>query len=418
MEDVKQQTRERKIAVIGNRLTLHVAKSSSEVEQLREVWTRMHRHPHCDIDSYLSANRFRKEILRPHVMVVYRDGEVECIFVGRLREGRTSFSMGGAKIFLPQAHTLYFLPEGLLGNQSVASSHLLVRAIMKSLHDGEADFAEVDRLRLDSLLYRAARHLPNILLRDHFPPTVRHRSLILPNSFQDLVASLSRKNRHNVRSQSRRLLEKFRGQIRIQCLRREDELEDLIRDAEEIAKKSYQRTLGMGFSDEFETREELRMEARKGRLYGYVLYLGEKPCAFIIGRRYQGTFYGHSMGYDPEYSRYSPGSFLLMRCLQESFLEKTVRVDFGPGNQRYKQIWFSQEWQEATVSISAPTFKAFRINILRTVFVVVHHLGRWFIAKTKLRDKATRTWRTILTRHGNGKLSTDKGRNVGIGIKQ
>jgi len=391
----------------GDRLTLHVAKSSSEVEQLRGFWKRWNRHLHCDIDSFLSLDRHHQDILRPHVMVVYRQGRVECILVGRLEKGRTSFSMGGAKILLPQAKTLYFLYEGFLGKQSEESSTLLVQGIMESLYDGEADFAELSQLRVDSPLYRAARHLPSVLCRDHFPATVQHRSLILPNSFQDLVASLSRKDRHNFRRQKNRLLEKFSGQVRIQCFRREDELEVLVRDVEEVAKKSYLRIFGMGFFDKCETKEELRREARKGRLYGYVLYLTDKPSAFIIGQRYQGTFSGRSMGYDPEYSRYSPGSFLLMHCLEQCFLEdaagKIVRVDFGPGNQRYKRIWFREDRQEATVNIFAPTFKARGLNLLRTVLVVVHQSGRWFIAKTNIRDNASRTWRMIVTRYRNGK---------------
>src|ERR1700730_654458 len=126
-------------------LTLHVAKSISVVEQLREVWTRWNKHLNCDIDSFLLASRVYKWILRPHVQVGYREGQVYCLFVGQLREGRMDFSLGGAKILLPQANSLYFLHDGFLGNQSAESSNLLVQGIIQSLNDGEADFAELSR---------------------------------------------------------------------------------------------------------------------------------------------------------------------------------------------------------------------------------------------------------------------------------
>src|SRR5882672_4479287 len=155
----------------ADNVTLRVAKSSAEVEQLRDVWTLWNRHPNCDIDSFLLANHLRRETMRPHVVVVYREGRVDCILVGRLQKGRMSFSMGGARILLPQAHTLHFLYEGFLGNQSVENSNILVQGIIKSLHDGDADVAELTGLRLDSPLYRAARHLPNVLCRDNFPVT-------------------------------------------------------------------------------------------------------------------------------------------------------------------------------------------------------------------------------------------------------
>jgi Acetyltransferase (GNAT) domain len=394
----------------SDELTVRIAKSSSEVEHLREIWTSLNWHPHADIDLFLLKNRLRSQVLRPHVMVVYRNGQPNGLLIGRLKQARQGFSMGGAKILLPQARILSF--PYFLGIQSVESSNLLVQEIMKSLREGEADLAELTHLRLDSPLYQAVRHSPGLFCRDHFPAVVRHRTLTLPDNFQDFIASLSRKDRHALRHQTRRLLKAFPGNVRIQCFQSEDQLEEFIQDVDLIASKSYQRSLGMGFVNNLETREKLHIHARKGYLRGYVLYLAEKPCSFLIGERYGGNFYGKFMAYDPQYRRWSPGSFLLMYCIEQCFMpdgnSKIVSIDFGPGNQRYKRALFDQEWQEVCIDIFAPTLKALGINLLRSNLVLVHRLGRSALSMTKHRDEARTLWRKIVARQGtNGNHVTE-----------
>src|ERR1700674_3524090 len=83
--------------------TLRVAKSVYEVEELRQVWTSWLCHPSSDIDFYLMKIRLNALTLRPHVMVVYRDGIPDCMLVGRLDHKRMSVNIGYLRGFLPKA---------------------------------------------------------------------------------------------------------------------------------------------------------------------------------------------------------------------------------------------------------------------------------------------------------------------------
>ena len=63
---------------------IRIARTVPEVEGLREAWTGWPGHRDSDIDFYLMINQAHPEILRPHVIALYRDGKPDAILIGRL----------------------------------------------------------------------------------------------------------------------------------------------------------------------------------------------------------------------------------------------------------------------------------------------------------------------------------------------
>ena len=109
-----------------------------------------------------------------------------------------------------------------------------------------------------------------------------------------------------------------------------------MRDAEELARRSYQRGLGVGFTSSPQMRQRLEFEAAKGWLRGYVLYFEEKACAFWIGSLYQGTFYSDFIGYDADYAKFSPGLYLVINALEE-LSDPTTKNPIGFGSRRRRR---------------------------------------------------------------------------------
>jgi len=334
----------------------------------------------------------------PFIMVVYRDGRPDSILIGRLERARISFALGYLKLFQPEVRVLCFTQGGFLGNQSAENSEFVTREILKCLSHGEADVARFDYVGIDSPLFEVVKSVPGIFCRDHFASTQLHGCLRLPGSHEEFVRSLSRKDRHNLKRYEKRVQADFPGKMRIQCFRQENQVEDLIRDTEEVARKTYQRGLGVGFQDNIETRQWLRTAARRGTLRGCVLYLDDCPCAFMIGIQYRQALHGTSMGYDPQYTEYSLGSLLLMHWVQEAFESNgsqcVSEIDLGPGEGRHKRVIYNHQWHESLVYISAPTLKGLRFSFQRTAACLIDQSVRKLVLKTGFLEKIKKVWRS------------------------
>lgn len=381
----------------GGNFTLRVVGSVPEFEGLREIWESWQEHPSSVMDTFLACFRGDTAAYQPHVMVVCRDGHPDCLLLGKRLHGVATSAVNR---LLPSARVLYFIQGGLLGNPSIENCEFLLRAIIAALRRGEADAAEFFGLRVGAPLYQAAIQVPNFFCRDRFPTKIAHRCLLLPDSLQDFLAALPAKERQNLNYRQKRLLKKFPGKVRLRRFRGEDDVERLIDDAEQIAKNTYQRALGRGFT--LAEGAGLRAEARQGSLRGYVLYIEEKPCAFLIASWRKGILYGTFGGHDPEYGEYSPGRYLLMRCIEDCFLysggEKTVIVDPGEGDQPYKRLVTNVEWQDAHVTIHAPTFKGFARNVARTSLCFAAHCTKGVLVKVDLLSLMRRTRRNRVVR--------------------
>jgi CelD/BcsL family acetyltransferase involved in cellulose biosynthesis len=78
---------------------------------------------------------------------------------------------------------------------------------------------------------------------------------------------------------------------------------------------SVRRTPGM-FAFYLEQASEL---ARRGELTLALLLLDDQPIAFAYGMSAKGTYRSYKVGYDPEFSQYSPGQLLRYRLIERCF---------------------------------------------------------------------------------------------------
>lgn len=382
---------------MGQQVTVKVLRSLREIEDFRSIWTSWNYHPNSDLDFYLTVLRTRREILRPHVIAVYRDERLDAILLGRFEHRRISLKIGYSVLFRPKVRLLTFIYGGLLGNASAGNSEVLVREIVNSLRRGEADAAMLEPLRLDSSICYYATRTPGFLSCDYLPVRQIHRIMNAYRSGEDFYRSLSSKARKNLKWQAKKLLSDYSNDVHVVCFRRTSELDRMIRDVEEIAKRTYQRRLGVGFVDDAAMRQQLQLEAKRERLAGYVLYVAGRPCAFWIGILYRGTFYSGFMGYDPSFAKYSPGMFLVTKVV-EDFCNGAAnmgvgRIDFGLGDAQYKEVLGNHQWEEALLYIFAPSLKGVSFNLLRTSTVLVNEVAKKIFERARLLRRIKKKWR-------------------------
>jgi len=382
---------------MSQQVEIRTIRSLQGIEDIRPFWAAWQKHPNADVDFYLTIVRSRPEILRPHIIVLSRNGRPDALLVGRLEEGRVDVSIGYKRVCAPRARFMTFIYGGLLGSSTPDNCQSLIHEISRSLRQGEADVALLHQIRVDTPLYQAATRFSSPLLRDHFRCPNTHRSMTVAKSVEDFNLRLSPKVRKNQKWQAKNLLRTYQNKVNVECFSGVGDLERVIRDVEAISRKTYQRGLGVGFIDNAETRNRLRLEAERGWLRAHIMYVANQPCAFWVGTLYQRTFHSDCMGYDPQYAKSSPGMFLIMRVI-ESFCRQNgngdvKELDFGFGDAQYKEVLGTDKWEEVPVSIFAPTLKGLALNVLQTQAALIDLLARKTLGRINLVSRVKKMWR-------------------------
>jgi Acetyltransferase (GNAT) domain len=383
-------------------LNIRVFRSTDDIKQLRSSWSAMQHHPNSDIDFYLMLNRARPETV-PYVMVLYRGSCPKAMLVGRIEDNEIEVRLGYARLFAPKLRTLNIVYQGALGELDDETSQAFLQEIMRVLKRGEAQAAVFRFVRTDSPLYSAITRSAPTMQRDYCPAAQVHRSMSLPSVAQGIRSRFSAKTRKNHRWQANKLLQDNSGNVRVKCFQQESELEELFRDAEQIARKTYQRGLGVGFEDSPRMRDRLGFEMRRGGLRAYLLYVGDRPSAFWIGTVYKGTFFSSFMGYDPGLARYSPGTFLLLQVLEDfcaARQREVTSIDFGLGDAPYKQLLGDGEWQEASVHLFGSSPGSVALNLIRTPLLLLDKALRRILVRTNLLARVKHFWRQRVSRVG------------------
>jgi len=401
---ITEEIAEKPKPVSGN-LEVRILRSVPELEEVRNIWTAWNHHPNSDIDLYLLLLETRPEILRPHIVVLYRGGAPVAMLIGRIVNQRMELKIGYKTLPGPRVRLLSFVTGGMLGDFSPDNCKAAVSEVVNCLRRGEADIAAFHNIRTHEPIHKAVRQTSGFLNRDYLPALETHRAMSLPGSAEQLYAGLSSKSRKNLKWQAKKLLQTFPGKLRIDCLSGPAELEQMVHDVEEIAKKTYQRGLGVGFVETIEMRKRLYLDAQNGRLRAFVLYLADQPCAFWLGTIYQSTFHSGWMGYDPTYSKYSVGMFLVTKVTEDLCKQKEASViegiDFGLGDAQYKEVLGNKKWQDATVYIFGSTLRGLGFNLLRTPIIIADKVVRRAVKQTGLLLAAKRNWRNMVRPNQN-----------------
>lgn len=374
--------------------TVRVIDTLDALEEIRPAWTSWHGHRDADFDVYRTLLGCRSDAAEPHILVVERDRRPDAILVGTTHSATVSERIGYWTIPMGQVRVLSFQYGGFLGNQSEENSKLIISAVEQSLRAGVADAAILSYVREDTPLRQSATHCSSLLMRDHFPTKHSHSLMVLPSRVEALYEGLSSEHRWKLRRDAKRFRAAF-ADLKITRFASPDHLEELFRDVEEVAASTYQRGLSVGFSSSQTIRKLLSLQAKQGWLRGYVLYAGNRPCAFWIGCIYDGTFLSDYLGHDASYAKYSPGSYLLMHAMEELCREGVTAIDFNIGEALYKQRFGNRQWNENTIYLYAPTWMGMRVKTLRTVAVFIDSTAKSLLG-TKLSGRVKRMWRNRL----------------------
>ncbi|CAH1669314.1 hypothetical protein BOSEA31B_13403 [Hyphomicrobiales bacterium] len=351
----------------GGRYRVRALHSRAEIEPLRAFWNACDPGRDCDLDFYLFVSEHIDSCLRPHVLVLLEGETPRALLAGRIDIVKTPVKAGYFTVPVPALKILRIVHGGILGELDGERASLLVSSIIATLDDGTADAAMLESAEIDSPLVECARAAPSWLCSDRLLQPTVHRMRDMSGAAGSFQSQLS----SHARYQQRQRVAKFKrtfDDVRIERFHSPDDLPELLAAAESIANKSYQRGLGVGFSRTPFVEARLEFEAQKGWIRGFVLYFDNSPRAFWIGSLHNNVFVSNYLAFDPSYSDYSPGMYLLLIAMDEIWADEPAlqRFDFGIGDAFYKERLSNRCVEETPVYIFAPRLKPVAVNILRS----------------------------------------------------
>jgi hypothetical protein len=382
---------------------IEILRTRPEIEALRKFWSACNPPRDADLDFFLFISDLYPEVERPHVLVLYEGESPRALLAGRLELGRLPLRLGYFALPVPAVRIVQIVHGGWLGEISETNAKLLIDGLINSLAAGEADVASLHSPSLDCPIARCARTLPSWWCSDYAVRSQARRVRELSPDVGPFLRSLSQNERYQQRKRERNLTKRF-GEPKIERFTGPTEVDRLMRCAEMIACKSYQRGLHVGFSDTPVIRNRLLFEAQKGWLQGYILCLDGHPAAFWIGSLRNGVFLSEYLSFDPAYTKYAPGMYLILKVmeeLQDDPRHAPVRlVDFGIGDAPYKERLATRHWQEATVLVFGPRLRSVSINALRLSVETANRCMKQALRFTP--------WLLTLKRRWRAKVITDE----------
>lgn len=197
------------------------------------------------------------------------------------------------------------------------------------------------------------------LIRERFftylPGGVRpYRAIALPESFDQYLKKFNSKKRYNLGRQLK-LLEKAAGPLRLQTIQTRADVPEFFEMAKQLALQSWKYTSrGAAFDSTLEMLEDL---ADRGILRSYLLWAGDKPCAYVLGYQYLDVYYYNEVGYDQTLAACSPGTGLLYLLIKDLIENSSLRrLSFDFGDAPYKREFSNVHSEDATILLMRKTF--------------------------------------------------------------
>jgi len=180
--------------------------------------------------------------------------------------------------------------------------------------------------------------------------------LRLDGGFEAYLRTFSSKTRSTLRRKVRRFAEASPGgELDVCAYRTPAEIEAFLPIASGLAARTYQaRVFGVGLPESDEFRREAIGLAQSDRVRAFLLYLGEKPAAYVFCTCREGVVSYDYVGHDPDLNGLSPGTVLQYKVLERLFEDPALRIfDFTEGEGEHKAL-FATDHRICAKSIAFP----------------------------------------------------------------
>lgn len=376
-------------------VTVCVATCLREVEELREVWSSFAvTDIDSDIDYFMAVAGNDDYVIGPHVLHIRRAADHNLLVAARLQKLTLPLQLGYSVLGQITLRGLIVSFDGILGSQSRADEDLVFGCLRQSLRKGEADIVLMRNVDVGGDRYAAAMASTARLFRGYGQHASRRWVADIPGSFDEFLEKRSSKTRSKLRYYDRVLRKDFGNGLRVRRFERPVEMEELCRDMQAIASRSYQHGLGVAFSDSPIERALIRLGLAKGWHRTWMLYLDGRPVSFWTGVAYGNTFFVGTPGFDPDFAKYSVGRFTMLRMVEDLCADSNIsRLDFGQGEAEYKSSFGRAVRLESEILLISARPYPMLLMMTHSLFSLVNNQARKFAAQSKWARHLKALWR-------------------------
>ncbi|WP_421621970.1 GNAT family N-acetyltransferase [Alkalilimnicola ehrlichii] len=148
--------------------------------------------------------------------------------------------------------------------------------------------------------------------------TDRRRLIRLGQGYDAYLASLPKRKRKDLRRSERRFDEAFGDRWCLATYETPEELRRFIELVEPVSERTYQhRLLGLGIKRGGWIERQVMAGAQLGYSRCYALFVGDELVSWRVGFCFNGVYYSHHVGYDPEWSECRPGIVMHLKVIRD-----------------------------------------------------------------------------------------------------
>lgn len=168
-----------------------------------------------------------------------------------------------------------------------------------------------------------------------------------------LQSHFTKKTRYNLKREVRLLEAAAPGQVVVRVYKSADQVTDFLRDAEGIARRTYQWRLGLNTMRATPSQiRTLSYLAKGGRWRSYILFIRGVPAAYCYATIRGDQLSYDNIGYDPRFAKLNPGKVLLYKILEDLHECRLVNeLEFGRGPSEYKLLFANSSRRALDVSL-------------------------------------------------------------------
>jgi hypothetical protein len=308
---------------------LVVLNGSDDLTEIAEAWDRLRSKQLLYCPDFESLAYLLGEADKNFLILALKDGDhifsLACFIYARKRK---LFTLGERKLFSLPIKEVSLFGSTVLGtvNKDIVDKFLYV--LKATFRFDLLYFGYIPR---SSELY-AVIHTkrPSLFVTSPSRKSSIKWLINLPKTFDDYLAGMSSSSRQSIKRKLRKVEQELKWDVRV--ISSTQQIEPFLRDAEAISRLTYQWNVGDRLCDDEATRRLYTHRAQSGRLRCYIAYASGRPCAFLRGELAGATYHYETPGFDPKYSKFSPGLALLMYVIRDLIEQTDCKTfDFGAG---------------------------------------------------------------------------------------